>query len=281
MANHGPVVYGLEVPGARLHYEIQGAGPLLVVVGLPMGCKGFAPISRPLAEHFTVVTFDPRGVHSSPADDPNQDALPEVMADDVHRLISALDAGPAYLFASSGGGVTALALAAQHPDQVRTLVAHEPPLLELLTDRVELRAAIDEICDMYRENRPAALQKYLALADIRLHRPTPDPPGPNAFTAPWDVWTILDRLFRFTLRPTTRYRPDIDALRPVADRIVVAGGSKAQGSLFHRTAVALADQLGTELVDFPGDHTGFLTDSEPFARLLFEVFTKARSHNGP
>jgi clorobiocin biosynthesis protein CloN7 len=170
--------------------------------------------------------------------------------------------------------VTALALAARHPDQIRALVAHEPPLLELLTDREQMRAAIDEICELYREDRPAALQKYLALADIRLHRPISQPPGPDSFNDPKDVWTVLDRLFHYTLRPATRYRPDINALRPIADRIVIAGGVKAQGALFHRTAVALADQLGTELVDFPGDHTGFLTDSEPFAELLFEVFTK-------
>ncbi|EST35515.1 hypothetical protein M878_05495 [Streptomyces roseochromogenus subsp. oscitans DS 12.976] len=270
------MVQSLKVPGARLHYEIQGAGPLLVVVGLPMGCKGFAPISQLLAEHFTVVTFDPRGVIGSPLEDPTQEAEPELMADDVHRLISTLDAGPVYLFGSSGGAVTALVLAAQHPEQVRALVAHEPPLLELLIDREQMRAAIDEICDLYRENRPVALQKYLALANIRLHRPAQQPPEPNSFTDPEDVWTILDRLFHHTLRPTTRYRPDINALRPMGDRIVIAGGSTAEGSLFHRTAVALADQLGTKLVEFPGDHTGFLTESESFAQLLFEVLTNAR-----
>jgi clorobiocin/coumermycin A biosynthesis protein CloN7/CouN7 len=271
-----PVMRSLEVPGARLHYEIRGAGPLLVVVGLPMGCKGFAPISRPLAERFTVVTFDPRGAFDSPAENPTQEAEPEVMADDVHRLISTLDAGPAYLFASSGGGVIALTLAARHPDQVRALVAHEPPLIELLADHEQMRAAIDEIYDMYREDRPGALQKYLVLADLRLHRPAQQPPEPNSFTDPKDVWTVLDRLFHYTLRPITRYRPDINALCTITDRIVIAGGSKSQGSLFHRTAVALADQLGTELVDFPGDHTGFLTESEPFAELLFETLTNAR-----
>jgi hypothetical protein len=31
------------------------------------------------------------------------------------------------MFASSGGAVTALALVAAHPDDVTTLVAHEPP----------------------------------------------------------------------------------------------------------------------------------------------------------
>jgi clorobiocin/coumermycin A biosynthesis protein CloN7/CouN7 len=276
MANDEPVTRSLEVPGARLHYEIQGAGPLLIVVGLPMGCKGFMPIARPLAERFTVVTFDPRGLFESPTEDPTLEAEPGVMAEDVHRLISTLNVGPAYLFASSGGGVTALTLATRHPDQVRALVAHEPPLIELLPDREQMRATIDEIYHLYREDRPAALQKYLALADLRLPRPPEQPPEANSFTNPRDVWTVLDQLFHHTLRPITRYRPDINALRTITDRIFIAGGSKAQGALFQRTAVALADQLGTELVDFPGDHTGFLTDSEPFAQLLFEVLTSAR-----
>ena len=51
----------------------------------------------------------------------------EEHADDLHRLITALDAGPVDIFASSGGAVNALALVARHPEQVRTLVAHEPP----------------------------------------------------------------------------------------------------------------------------------------------------------
>ncbi|WP_369211238.1 alpha/beta fold hydrolase [Streptomyces flavofungini] len=276
MANDEPVEQVLKVPGARLHYEIHGAGPLLVVVGLPMGCKGFSPLTKELTKYFTVVTFDPRGVLGSPLEDPGQAADPAEMADDVHRLLATLDAGPAYVFASSGGGITALELMAQHPDQVRALVTHEPPLLELLDDREEMRAAIDEICLLYRDNRPAALQKYLALADIRLHRPAPDPSETDEFTGPEDVWTILDRLFHHTLRPITRYRPDFDALRPLADRIVVAGGSTAEGSLFHRAAVALAERLGTKTVDFPGDHTGFLSDSEAFAHLLSEVLTNTR-----
>ena len=51
----------------------------------------------------------------------------EEHADDLHRLILALDARPVDIFASSGGAVNALALVARHPEQVRTLVAHEPP----------------------------------------------------------------------------------------------------------------------------------------------------------
>jgi sugar phosphate isomerase/epimerase len=38
-----------------------------------------------------------------------------------------------------------------------------------------------------------------------------------------------------------------------------------------RTAVALAERLGTKVVHFPGDHGGFTTHPEPFAARLYEL----------
>ncbi|MGH3929774.1 MAG: hypothetical protein ACRDTF_07335 [Pseudonocardiaceae bacterium] len=52
-------------------------------------------------------------------------------------MLSAVTTAPADVFGSSSGGVTGIALATRHPDQVRTLVAHEPPLVELLPDRAQ------------------------------------------------------------------------------------------------------------------------------------------------
>src|SRR4029079_15421712 len=98
-----------------------------------MGAAGFAT----LGSHFpdrTVVTYDPRGAERSVKADPAGPSTPQEHADDLHRLIEALGAGPVDLFATSGGAVNALALVARHPEQVRTLVAHEPPLLTLLPD---------------------------------------------------------------------------------------------------------------------------------------------------
>ena len=74
------------------------------------------------------MTYDPRGAERSTKDDPAVDATPRSHADDLHRIIEALGGGPVDLFASSGGAVNALALVATHPEDVRTLVAHEPPL---------------------------------------------------------------------------------------------------------------------------------------------------------
>jgi len=91
-----------------------------------MGAEGFvAP-----AGHFTdrtVATYDPRGAGRSKRTDGASQTTVEEQADDLHRLIDALGAGPADIFASGGGAVNALALVARHPEQVRILVAHEPP----------------------------------------------------------------------------------------------------------------------------------------------------------
>ena len=64
-----PTGHTLDVPGARLSYEVQGSGPALMLVGHPMGASGFASIAPLLAEVYTVVTYDPRGFAHSTVDD--------------------------------------------------------------------------------------------------------------------------------------------------------------------------------------------------------------------
>src|SRR6201982_2190995 len=120
----------LDAPGAVLYYDVRSveanAHPVLLVIGSPMGAGGFTT----LAGHFTdrtVVTYDPRSSGRSKRTDGATQTTPDEHADDLHRLISGLDAGPVDIFASSGGAVNALALVAKHPERVRTLVAHEPP----------------------------------------------------------------------------------------------------------------------------------------------------------
>ena len=119
LAPAAPVTaHTLDVPGARLYYEVRGAGPLLVLIGSPMDANAFAPLADQLSTDHTVLTTDPRGVNRSPVDDPEQDSTPELRADDLSRLLTHIDAGPAVVFGSSGGAVTALALAQTHPEQV-------------------------------------------------------------------------------------------------------------------------------------------------------------------
>ncbi len=126
-----PTTHTLDVPGATLTYDVRTSdspAPVLLMIGSPMGAGGFGT----LAGHFTdrtVVTYDPRGVERSVKDDPASESTPEQHADDLYRIISALEGGPVDLFASSGGAVNALALVAAHPDDVDAYAEGKTPAL--------------------------------------------------------------------------------------------------------------------------------------------------------
>ena len=166
----------LEVPGAVLTYDVRqndtSTEPALLIIGSPMGAQGFTT----LAGHFpdrTVVTYDPRGAERSKRTDGAAETTPDEHADDLHRLIQALDAGPVDLFATSGGAVNALALVAKHPEQVRTLVAHEPPAAQVLPDRDAVVAvAVDIRKTYYRDGFGPAMAKFIAL--VSYEGPVPD-----------------------------------------------------------------------------------------------------------
>jgi pimeloyl-ACP methyl ester carboxylesterase len=162
-----PKSYTLDVPGAVLTYDLRGNGfgtePVLLLIASPMGAAGFGTLSGHFTDR-TVVTYDPRGVERSVLRDTASEHTPDDHADDLHRLISALGEGPVDIFASSGGAVNALALVAIHPEQVRTLVAHEPPMSQELPDREEALAAGQAIHDMYlRDGFGPAMAKFITL----------------------------------------------------------------------------------------------------------------------
>ena len=147
-----PTTHTLDVAGATLTYDVRrsetSTEPPLVMIGSPMGASGFPTLAGHFADR-TVVTYDPRGVERSRKDDDTTESMPEQHADDVHRVIEAVGGGPVDLFASSGGAINALALVARHPEDVRTLVAHEPPTTQVLPDR--------ELCDGGHDRHPGDL----------------------------------------------------------------------------------------------------------------------------
>ncbi|MDT5013816.1 MAG: hypothetical protein QOH57_5433 [Mycobacterium sp.] len=260
----------LVVPGARLHYEVRGSGPVLAVIGSPMAAAEFAGLADALASSRTVITYDPRGISGSTVDDPEQDSSPELRADDVVAILDAVGAQAADVFGSSGGAVTGLAMVARHPDRIRTLVAHEPPLLELLPDAAAQRAATDDIVDTFHtQGIGAAWMKFMHNAGFDLGGDGA-PTGPPGEPSPQDLANSA-RFFDHELRPTTRYVPDIAALQASSARVVIGIGVDSGHLVTYRTSTALAELLGTQPVEFPGDHGGFLGLPEEFATRLNEV----------
>jgi len=261
-----PTGHTLDVPGARLSYEVQGSGPALMLVGHPMGASGFASIAPLLAEVYTVVTYDPRGFARSTIDDPDQDAEPDLLADDVRRVLEAVGKVPAHVFGSSGGAVTGLALVTRYPGHVETLIAHEPPLALLLPEAEEARAGMHEIYNTYRDTGiSAAWERFSSFTgvNIRRHDDDADPQPPSA-----EEVATSERFFGHGLLPIALYQPDFSALQAAPARLMVAGGTASKGEFPQRTAVALAERLGTPLIDFPGGHAGFVSESKEFAAVL-------------
>ncbi|MGP4096214.1 alpha/beta fold hydrolase [Nonomuraea sp. KM90] len=262
----------LAVPGARLYFEVRGQGPLVALVGAPMDADSFAALAGLLATDHTVLTTDPRGVGRSPLDDPAQDSTPELRADDLSRLLTHVDAGPATVFGSSGGAVTALAHAQSHPEQLRAVIAHEPPLLDLLEDRDKQHAKTDDLIATYLGGDAiGAWAKFMAQAGIAL----PEGALEMMFGGERDPRHVADERhwFAHELQGTTRWRPDLDRLRS-APGLVIGIGEESAGQLCDRTSRALGLALGLDPVPFPGDHTGFADDPDRFAPGLRALLTR-------
>jgi pimeloyl-ACP methyl ester carboxylesterase len=210
------------------------------------------------------VTYDPRGSERSKRTDGAAETRPDEHADDLHRLISALDAGPVDIFASSGGAVNALVLVARHPEQVRTLVAHEPPAAQELPDREAVLAVAADIHQTYeRSGSGPAMAKFIALLSHEGLVPDgfADQPGPDpaSFGLPAeDDGSRDDPLLGQNMVSCTHYRHDFEALRAAPTRIVVGVGAESSQVMTGRTSVAVAGRLGTPPVTFPGGHGGFL-----------------------
>ncbi|WP_433271870.1 alpha/beta fold hydrolase [Actinosynnema sp. CS-041913] len=260
----------LRVDDASLHYEVRGHGPLVVLVAAPMDARPFEPLADLLAADHTVLTTDPRGINRSPVDDRDRDSTPEQRADDLYRLISHLDAGPAAVLGSSGGAVSVLALAQAHPEVAHTVIAHEPPLSELVDDRAEVRARTEEIIATYQSGDPVgAFRKFLVLANIHL----PEQVVQEMAGGERDAQSIADDDYQYgrMMRATTRWTPDLANLRATASRVLIGIGEKSGDQLCDRTSRALATALGTEPTMFPGGHIGFAEDPEAFAVKLRAV----------
>jgi len=276
----------VRVPGATITYDVREGGrsdePPLMLIGSPMGAGGFAT----LADQFparTVLTYDPRGVERSTKDDPSTESTPEQHADDIHAVIEASGGGPVDLFASSGGAVNALALVARHPDDVRVLVAHEPPLAALVSDRATAFAATEDIRDTYqRDGMGPAMAKFILLVSHKGDVPADfasTPVDPAMFGLPTkDDGSRNDALLQQNIITCKHFEPDFDALRAAPTTIVIAVGEESAGLLARRGGEAAARRLGLSPVIFPGGHDGFLGGEygqsgkpDAFAAKLHEV----------
>jgi pimeloyl-ACP methyl ester carboxylesterase len=274
----------LTTDGAEVTYDVRpGDGPTLLLVGSPMDAAGFTTLAGHFADR-KVVTYDPRGIGRSKFTAGQTTTTPEQHADDLSRVIDAVGGGPVDVFASSGGAVNALALVTAHPEQVRTLVAHEPPVLAVLPDRENASAATKGIAELYqREGMGPAMVKFILITSHKGEVPAgwidQPGPGPADFGLPAeDDGSRDDVLLSQNLIPCTHYEPEFAALRAASTRIVIGVGEESVDELAHRGGEGVAAGLGVEPTSFPSHHGGFLGgeygqqgDPDNFAATLRKV----------
>ncbi|RDI49930.1 pimeloyl-ACP methyl ester carboxylesterase [Nocardia mexicana] len=279
----------LETAEADITYDVAGplptadGRPPLFLIGQPMDAAGFRTLTSYLPDR-TVITYDPRGLGRSVRKDARVDHSPTVQARDVHAVIDALGAGPVEMFASSGGAITALALVADYPGDVTTLVAHEPPLIQVLPDAAAAERARAGFRDAYEaKGFHAGMAAFIAMTswegeftDEYFAQPVPDPAQfgmPSEDDGSRDDPLLSDRSWA-----VSSYEPDIDALAAAPTRIVIAVGEESINTFTWRTSLGIAGLLGRQATVFPSHHGGFAGDEygyagqpEAFARKLREV----------
>ena len=279
----------LDVPGAMLTYDVRppatpsGAPPLFLLAS-PMAAGAFTELADNLDDR-TIITYDPRGTERSVL---TGDVSFEIHADDYHRVVEAVGAGPVDVFASSGGAVASLAWIVANPDDLRTVVLHEPPLASVLEDRDNVRRLLADIHETYMANGfGPAMAKFIASVMVQgpiteeyLNQPAPDPANFGLPTE--DDGSRDDLLLGGNMATMPGFEPDMQALRASTVRMVPAVGEASDGQIPARGARGLADALGLDVVTFPGDHGGFVrneyspnNDPAAFAKTLREVLASA------
>jgi pimeloyl-ACP methyl ester carboxylesterase len=271
----------LETDKAAITYDVHGEGGRpLMMIGQPMDASGFAALRAQFPDR-TVITYDPRGLGRSTRSDGSTENRPDIQAADVHAVIQAVG-GPVDLFGSSGGAVTALEVVATYPDDVVTLVAHEPPIIDVLPDADAARRARDGFIDAYLANGfGAGMAQFMVMTswqgeynDEYFALP---PADPAQFGMPAeDDGTRDNPLLSKDSLAVTDYQVKVDALAAAPTRVVIAVGEETGNAFTARTAIHTAKLLGQEATVFPSHHGGFMDGTFGYAGKPEEFGVKLR-----
>ncbi len=273
----------LNVPGAKLNYEVSGHGPLLILIPGAAGTgEVFRPLIGPLAERYQVITYDRRGFSRSELDGPQDyDHRLDTDAEDVRRLIEQLtdkrstpQSGsvdkPAIVFGNSSGATVALEVLIRYPQWVDTVVAHEPPVVNLLPDAAKWIAFFDEVYDIYRQSAVTKAMHQFANGTLGSE-------DSKVLARNMKLHTNEQNLANATywmeheLRQYPRVKLDLDALIAHTRQLVLVGGRDSQNQMTYQPGKVLAQKLGLAIVNLPGGHLGFISHPAEFAHELMDA----------
>jgi hypothetical protein len=160
------------------------------------------------------------------------------------------------------------------PSSVEGLVAHEPPVVEVLPDADAWRAHFAAVDALYREHGREAANELLQAEMGIVETFVPLPAATEALER-------IDRNFSQTffedeLLAFVGFDPDVERIRANGTRVVMGVSDASTGRYFARTAVLLAERLACPLVEFPGHHVAYLEVPEAFGTSLREALASLR-----
>jgi pimeloyl-ACP methyl ester carboxylesterase len=113
----------LDRDGVRIHYEVAGEGPAIVLThGFAASAQMFAANIASVARDHTVVTWDLRGHGASDYPDDPAAYAPALAVADLGALLDAVGAERAVVGGHSLGGYLSLAFHLAHPERVEALI---------------------------------------------------------------------------------------------------------------------------------------------------------------
>lgn len=264
----------IEVPGATIHYETFGSGPLLLLIP---GADGrgsiFYNVAKLLAPCFTVICWDRRGYSKSflkgPQDFSNRLSTD---ADDAHLLIQYLSNDPATIFGTSSGAIVGQRLFERHPGSVKKLLAHEPPALSILPKEFRTKGTglIQHVYDTYRAHGTAAAMDVFTSGlseggDGAVMRSCMDATRGDEIRANSMFW------FEFELRQYTSAPVNFKILEAEKEKVVLVAGVESGDGPGVGPIAVIAQRLGKEIARTPGGHVGFMTAPEVFAEAILKL----------
>lgn len=273
--------------GDDLYYEVRGQGqPLLMIA--PGGGDGwqYSFVADILADEYKVITYDRRANARSTMNVPQNFEISQQSRDAV-AVLRAVGETSAFVFGNSSGAVIALDMAKTQPQAVRAVVVHEAPIPRLLPNaRKWQRFFAGVYLTAFRFGTSLAALRFMLGVELPVRQLIKATKGINIHREQSSERYISDKvaadvLVKLELLPITNYLPDVERIKQNGVKVFMAVGKWALGkkTWYAQAAQILAEQLGCELVTFPGHHGSFMDMPHEFSATLRRVLHKAESVN--
>ncbi|MDM7864452.1 MULTISPECIES: alpha/beta fold hydrolase [Staphylococcus] len=274
----------LELQGAKLRYHKVGNGPVIIFIPGANGTGDiFMPLAQQLKDKFTVVAVDRRGYGQSELTEPlpeeaiNPDSRYRVKRDaqDIAELAKSLSDEPVYVLGSSSGSIVAMHVLKEHPDVVKKIAFHEPPINTFLPDATYWQDKNAEIIDIaINEGMPQAMKLFGETLQIsKLDQQYMSKPAQAENDA--DSKKRFDEMlgwFKYEIRQYTESDISIDDFKKHKDIITLLNGTASKGSFPQEVNFFISEETGINIIDIPGGHLGYVQEPEGFANVLLEMW---------